>query len=759
MPTRYRLLLAAAGLGLVAVTWWMLSSGASGTAVATDLGFPLAVLSLLAAIFGVPGKEASDDAELAAAARGLARDVGGREGTQQQRLLADTGKPQPSDVGFVQPKLVSWRTDGGARIGSLKNIQTFYTKLSLGRLVILGEAGAGKTVLANQLLLDLVTPQLSQKSPREPTLTVPVRLSLPSFDPSDDAHDNQPAILSARLDAWIISHLTDVYGLTPRTADALLQNGRILPILDGLDEMDPATANPARASAVIRALNHPVGGAPRPVVITCRADRYQQLASTDAGPGQQPVLQDATVVHIQPITPARVCAYLTRRFPHPASPKVIQPRWQPVLDHITDHPKSSLANALASPLRLYLAITAYYSPATDPSELTNLPNSKTIDHHLLNELIPATIDQHPKPDGTTYNPGDVTRWLTTLANHLRACQTREGGSGSDIKLQELWTAAGNREPRYVAATLLALLTALLLALAGWYLLDVGSLGEPVPVIGVGIVIVGFVFAWAMRERVALYRLDLSRLRTTTGRRQLAIWLAAGLAVGLAVGLCLGVVARAIGYTGEFTTWPAAGVALGLTIGLMAGLRHQPSAISHPRQVVRQGMTHDLTILLGAGLAGGLTVGLTVGLTGWLTGWLTAEHLNGVAQAAQHRMQVNSQVFQQFDQAIDLPREFAVGLTAGLTGGLALGLAVGAAANAGSPWLRYLVATHILARRCELPQRPAPFLDWAYDAGLLRLAGISPQFRHRELQEHLTSQPKPNLQGSDEARQRARRPIP
>lgn len=259
----------------------------------------------------------------------------------------------------------------------------------------------------------------------------------------------------------------------------------------------------------------------------------------------------------------------------------------------------------------------------------------------------------------------------------------------------------------------------------------------------------------MRERVALYRLDLSRLRTTTGRRQLALWLAAGLAVGLAIGLCLGIVARAIGYTGEFTTWPAARTALGLTIGLMAGLRHQPSAISHPRQVVRQGMTHDLTVLLGAGLAGGLTVGLTVGLTGWLTGWLAGEHLSAVAQAAQHKMQANSQVFQQFDQALGLPRVFAVGLT----GGLALGLAVGAAANAGSPWLRYLVAIRILARRCELPQRPAPFLDWAYDAGLLRLAGISPQFRHRELQEHLTSQPKPNLQGSGEGRQRARRPIP
>ncbi len=268
------------------------------------------------------------------------------------------------------------------------------------------------------------------------------------------------------------------------------------------------------------------------------------------------------------------------------------------------------------------------------------------------------------------------------------------------------------------------------------------------------VIVGFVFAWAMRERVALYRLDLSRLRTTTGRHQLTIWLAVWLAAGLAAGLCLGVAAKTIGYTGGFTTWPAVGVALALTIGLMAGLRHRPSAISHPRQVVRQGMTHDLTILLGAGLAGGLTVGLTVGLTGWLIARLTGEHLSVAAQLYQQEMQRHAQVMQAISQIGGFPHEFAVGLTAGLTGGFALGLAVGAAANAGSPWLRYLVATRILARRCELPQRPAPFLDWAYDAGLLRLAGISPQFRHRELQEHLTSQPKPNLQGSGETTQRA-----
>jgi len=407
---------------------------------------------------------------------------------------------------------------------------------------------------------------------------------------------------------------------------------------------------------------------------------------------------------------------------------------------------------------LFLAITAYYSPGKNPSELIYLPDNMSIDHHLLTRLIPATVSQYPKSDGTSYDPDDVTRWLTTFADHLRACQAREGGSGSDIKLHELWTAAGSRAPRYVAATLQTLLTGFLLALAGGYLLNIEKLNRFLT-IGVGVVIVALVFAWAMRVPVALYRLDLSRLRTTTGRRQLAIRLAIWLAAGLAAGLCLGAAARAIGYTDGLRTWPAVGVATALTIGLMTGLRHRPSAISHPRQVVTQGMTHDLALLLGAGLAGGLAVGLTAGLTDWITARLTGGP-STVAQAALHKMQVNSSVFAQFDVSLGFSN-LTVGLAAGLTGGLVLGLAIGVAANAGSPWLRYLVATQVLARRRELPRRPALFMDWAYGSGLLRLAGISPQFRHRELQDHLTSQPKPNLQGSGsgETRQLASRPGP
>ena len=78
------------------------------------------------------------------------------------------------------------------------------------------------------------------------------------------------------------------------------------------------------------------------------------------------------------------------------------------------------------------------------------------------------------------------------------------------------------------------------------------------------------------------------------------------------------------------------------------------------------------------------------------------------------------------------------LVFGLGSALWIGLPVGFVFVANSPWPRYLVATRILARRGDLPRRPAVFLDWAYESGLMRLSGVATQFRHREFQTWLAT---------------------
>lgn len=84
---------------------------------------------------------------------------------------------------------------------------------------------------------------------------------------------------------------------------------------------------------------------------------------------------------------------------------------------------------------------------------------------------------------------------------------------------------------------------------------------------------------------------------------------------------------------------------------------------------------------------------------------------------------------------------AFGLAGGLVGGLVDGLAFGLAVGNGNVWLRYLLGVRSAARHGALPKRPARFLDWCLDTGLMRMAGNSVQFRHRQLQDWLATRPR------------------
>ena len=73
---------------------------------------------------------------------------------------------------------------------------------------------------------------------------------------------------------------------------------------------------------------------------------------------------------------------------------------------------------------------------------------------------------------------------------------------------------------------------------------------------------------------------------------------------------------------------------------------------------------------------------------------------------------------------------AVGLTAGLVFGLAVGLVYALAAG------RYATASLLFAFTEIFPPRPAQFLEWARNAGLLRVTGIAYQCRHDSYQQWL-----------------------
>ncbi|MFI8456158.1 NACHT domain-containing protein [Kitasatospora sp. NPDC085464] len=142
------------------------------------------------------------------------------------------------------------------------------------RQVVLGDAGSGKTSLAVLLLLALI----DRLGPDDP---VPVLVPLAPWNPARQG-----------LRDWLAERLRKDYPSLP--VPRLPAEGRVLPVLDGFDELPPAQQAPA-----FRLLNRTLA-AGDPVVLTSRTDEYRQAAK------EARVLDSSAAVRARPITPAGV---------------------------------------------------------------------------------------------------------------------------------------------------------------------------------------------------------------------------------------------------------------------------------------------------------------------------------------------------------------------------------------------------------------------------------------------------------------------
>ena len=144
-------------------------------------------------------------------------------------------------------------------------------------------------------------------------------LSLPGCDLGETSDLTQQAH-AARFSKWIVERLIEDYQVPEAQAKALVSDQRILPVLDGLDEMDLTQADDdqqvtlqSRAAAVIQALN----AERTPVVLACRNLEYQGL-TVDGGDAVAPrtprLMTDAWHVVLQPLSAQDVIDYLTDRF-------------------------------------------------------------------------------------------------------------------------------------------------------------------------------------------------------------------------------------------------------------------------------------------------------------------------------------------------------------------------------------------------------------------------------------------------------------
>lgn len=638
-------------------------------------------------------------------------------------------------------------TAPSAEQGDLKSVGGYFAELESGRLVVLGRPGAGKTVLAIELVL-----QLLRRQAEEPAASgrIPVRLGAATWVPGQD------------LGQWMAQRLILDYRLPAAAATQLVADGEVLPVLDGLDEMDPeplGPTGPGRALALLRELNaYGDLGRPAPVVVTCRAGRYEQIQA--AGPG----LLAGQVITIGDLDAACLSEYLHARY---AADRRALEKWQEVLGLLCEPGGGAAKRVLATPWRLLLAITAAEDGQDPRRMLTADPSEdpaaaeRRIVAALLASYIPAATRLTPRREGrpARYQPRKVERWMRALAGHLdwQAAWVAAhpdpppGMTVIDIVPHLLWPMGGARLVRgihMVLGLLTATAAAVVIANATlgsprwtynisytyYVLMNEDNYGLGRGVLRVATTAVAFgILGYAVRQAGRRWPAPGFSARSARVRHldwgRFTAGFVAGSVPGFAAGLLLG---PSYVSGAELNSGIQFGLAVGGLVGLAAGLAAgtglaggtwMPDAMMvSPRHALKRQMTVGLVIA-------SVTVTVVVfvillGRLAWGSPWSFSfsDCYRGIRAGFSGVP----------DGTIELGFLVGLGLIAGLVVGLVVGLAYA------SSWLRYIVGQICAVTRRNRPLRLGMFLSWACESGLLRVSGATYQFRHRELQDWLSS---------------------
>ncbi|WP_330286792.1 NACHT domain-containing protein [Streptomyces sp. NBC_00576] len=728
---------------------------------------------LLTRFLGAPSENL--DSRLERAAEALTVAVRGQWRAEARlRRLQD---PAPMDVRWVRADLGlgdhlhNLRYDAVSglleRPGGVDELVEAFATCPARRVVILGGAGAGKSVLAIRFTLSLLE-RLPQGRP------LPVIFPLATWDAE-----------RVSLVDWLAQRLATDYealgATTPggATARELLAREHILPILDGFDEL-PVSLRPL----ALRRLNAELD-ANTPLLLTSRREEYVRVVeSTD-------VLTASTVLELKSVELETACSYLAATAPPLRTPDGrLETAWAPVLERLRQDPEGTpavaLRTVLSSPLMVAMARAICDGSRSEPTRLLDerFRTPQQIEEHLLDAYLPAVYS----PSSTApWTAAQARKWLGRLARHA-------WNEGDGVVAWWRLEAATPRVFRALAPALFSVLGAWIVLTLLFASLDSNvyagfwDTGEPQYFLLVKIPwIIGFSLGIALlTPRAHAWpgrRLPFLRARKTL--IVLTVVLVDSLTKWLADQEWLWGHKDATDGRVDWAFW-AEREGFQLSFGLMTalafgffGIRRTPLPVLLPRR----GTSGLSARRLGRALLLGTVVGAQAGAVIFTLGALIAEAAReatptplaslGLGAAAGGFLGGISVLIGGLFHSLDRPIDVATVATptrslrhdrtaalaraaflATLSGALLFAalwdanpgnlrggcgqmwLTMGSTALALSAWGRWVAARLWLAARGQLPWRLMAFMQDAHARGVLRQAGAIYQFRHLRLQERL-----------------------
>lgn len=633
-----------------------------------------------------------------------------RLGLDAPRPLAVGWEPAPSGDDGLDPALAG------------QDIATVYGKIESRRLVILGAAGSGKSVLVQRLAISLLGGKPDQETYSYDG-PIPVIFGLKSWEPGKG------------LNQWLAGQFVTLrYTFAPSESEVseFLRNGRIIPVLDGFDEIAPSLR-----AEFLELLNTESSN---PLILTSRPDEYLNFSGKAAADSNVSVLARAPAIKLVPLSLEEVCGYLLS-LPYRRNG---QPAWQPVVNALKDPPAgkkrtaASLKEAFSVPLMVAMARDIYKKD--DPARLLREkfstgkrptgkdPDRKTAQEYLLDEFVPAMYSDK-QGNRPRWKPKQAERAFSYLATHM---QNPQGQPRPGIAWWEL--GGTDRKSAVKRAILCGLAAGVVMAAANGTatfaaVRGVGGLGVT-PRQGIVLVLgnsMAIAVAFGLVHWLAAWHAD---------------WVVKPSWVGLSIPWLRG--NRTVdnrdparefgfGFTGGSIGGGVALLGLLLSSLLVSALGGGPKAAS---ATTTPGWL--ATLLAGFGMT--LTFGVTAGNVAVLQAPVKIESAGGPLEllTTDRRLALGG------GAVAGVGSGAAIGCLIGLEQGPLVGLGFAAVACvtiwlAGAisvtAWGQWVICGRLLLPlRGKLPWRTREFLRDAHERGVLRQSGAFYQFRHILLQE-------------------------